>query len=75
MHADSRLTRRFLNGYTLRQQLAILVVLGSLQLGYIVFSTWKALDEIGRTGDITNQLGLALQYHQDADMIHDALRS
>lgn len=75
MHPTFRLPDRLLNPLTLRQQILLVGLIGGLQLAWLVQDTSETLDNIGKSGDVVTQRSLALQYHQDADMRHDALHT
>lgn len=61
--------------FTLRQQLAMLLLGGSLQLGWIVYQASASLEQVGKTNEIATQKATAMRLQQDADMHHDAVHS
>jgi diguanylate cyclase (GGDEF)-like protein len=62
------------NGLTLRRRLAVLSLIGVVFVMFIAGAGYFSLTRVQAANDELNLLSLAQRYHQDGDMMHDAIR-
>jgi diguanylate cyclase (GGDEF)-like protein len=72
--ATSLATHDRSTGLTLRRRLALLSVIGVVFMMIIAGAGYFALTKVQDANDALNVLSLSQRYHQDGDMMHDAIR-